>query len=115
MMDKNRPSRFLRQQTVVQLLRTSPKPFDKKPASSGFSLADLSSREETIRALQRHLLNEWSGLSSSERGALGFAPQSQFSEEEEGLTHIAYLLIDCANRTLDEAVAVRRRRLMDSI
>ncbi len=114
-MDKNRPSRFLRQQTVVQLFRTSPKSFDRKPASSGFSFADLSSREEAIRALQSHLLNEWSGLSSAGRDALDFAPQSQFSEEEDGLTHLAYLLIDCANRTLEEAVAVRRRRLMDSM
>ncbi|MDE1168867.1 MAG: hypothetical protein PW845_26675 [Pseudomonas sp.] len=112
-MEKDDVTKLRRTQPVIQLFRTSPSLADRRKPAAGFSFADYPSKEQVIEALKDHLISDWHGLGSSARRAVGFKAVSQCSEEEDGLTHLAYLLIDCANRTLDQAVAVRRTRLMD--
>jgi hypothetical protein len=112
-MEKNKPSRFLRNQPAGKRHRKAPGLQARRRVACGISLGAFSSREEAIEAMKCSLIDDWSSLAESDRRTLGFDPASKYSEEEEGLTHLAYILIDCANRTLDDAVAARRRRLLD--
>ncbi|WP_416426550.1 hypothetical protein RAM80_11405 [Pseudomonas sp. App30] len=41
---------------------------------------------------------------------IGLDPQAGELHDEEALTYLAYIFIDCANLTLDRAVAAKRAR-----
>lgn len=77
-------------------------------------LEQFASREDIVEAVCRCLMLGWKHVSDEGRVELGFDPERAELIEEEGLTYLACIFIDCANATLDQARAAKVRRLRAS-
>ena len=73
----------------------------------------FNSRQRMVDALHSYLLDGWKQLPERNRRLLGLDPQASDLHDEEALTYLAYIFIDCANLTLDRAVAAKRARMMN--
>ncbi|MGY4492710.1 hypothetical protein [Pseudomonas sp. TE3610] len=73
----------------------------------------FNSRQRIVDALHSYLLDGWKQLPERNRRLLGLDPQTSDIHDEQALTYLAYIFIDCANLTLDRAVAAKRSRMMN--
>lgn len=73
----------------------------------------FNSRQRIVDALHSYLLDGWKQLPERNRRLLGLDPQASDIHDEQALTYLAYIFIDCANLTLDRAVAAKRSRMMN--
>lgn len=64
-----------------------------------------------IETMHGYMVDVWGTLSARQKAGLGFVPKSTDTAAEEGMTFLAYVLIDCVNLTLDQAARQRRARL----
>jgi len=96
----------------------TPRPFKRPPAARSIkrkpgtrmSPRCFNSRQRIVDALHSYLLDGWKQLPERNRRLLGLDPQAGELHDEEALTYLAYIFIDCANLTLDRAVAAKRAR-----
>lgn len=90
-------SKFFRRSSIQPRKPRVPMPWD--------------TRALMIETMHGYMVEVWGSLSARQKAGLGFVPTSKESAPEEGMTFLAYVLIDCVNITLDQAASQRRARL----
>lgn len=73
------------------------------------------SRDRMVEGMQRYLVQVWDRLPTDQLQALGFSATDEGLRGEEGLSFLAYMLMDCANLMAVSAMQLRQRRLWEEL
>jgi len=73
------------------------------------------SRDRMVSGMHRYLMEVWNRLPADQIRALGFSTTDERVRGEEGLSFLAYMLMDCANLMAVSATELRQKRLLGEL